>query len=195
MKKVSEIFKEISDRQLKDDLGFNSGLFFVKYSGVSSAGLSQLRRDLKGVGARMFVIKNSFINVALSSINLGKEISGFVDGPTALVFVKDDPVGPSKILTSFAKNNQSIELRGGYIYNKVIQSQDFKVLASIPPRQVLYQQIAVVLNAPIAKLATSLNQILAKIAYAIKAVSDKKQEEKPVEKQEEKQEAKPEEKK
>jgi len=178
MKKVSEIFKEITDRQFKDDIGINSGLFLLKHSGVSSADFTQLRRDLKNTGARIFVSKNNYIKVALKSINIGKEISEFIDGPTAVVFVKDDPVAPSKILTDFAKNNKTIELKGGYINDKVINSQDFKILASIPPRQVLYQQIAMVFNGPIAKLAMSLNQIVAKLAYALKAVSDKKQGEK-----------------
>ncbi|MBL7130048.1 MAG: 50S ribosomal protein L10 [Candidatus Omnitrophica bacterium] len=178
MKKVSEIFKEISDRQLKEDLNINSGLFLFKYTGVSSVDLTHLRKDLRNVGARMFVTKNNFINVALKLINKGKDISGFVDGPIALVFVKDDPVGPSKVLTDFAKNNKTIELKGGYIKDRVVHSQDFKMLASIPPRQVLYQQIAMAFNGPISKLALSLNQIVAKLAYALKALSDKKKEEK-----------------
>lgn len=202
MKKVSELFKEIADRQLKDNLKFNSGLFFFNYSGASSANLTQLRRDLKSTGARMFVTKNNFINVGLRSINIGKELSEFINGPTALVFVKDDPVGPSKVLAEFAKNNNSIKLKGGYIHDKIVQSKDFKILASIPPRQVLYQQVAIAINGPIVKLATSLNQIIAKVVYAIKAVSDKKQKEpeakpeaKVEAKSEAKQEAKPEEKK
>lgn len=178
MKKVSEIFKEIADKKLNDDLSLNSGLFFVKYSGVSSANLTQLRRDLKSAGARMFVTKNNFANVALKSINIGKEVSDFISGPTALVFIKDDPIGPSKVLTSFAKNNKTIELAGGYIHDKVVKPQDFKILASIPSRQVLYQQIAIVFNGPISKFALSLKQIVAKIAYALKALSDKKQEDK-----------------
>lgn len=177
MKKVSELFKEIADKQLKENLGLNSGLFLFNYSGVSSANLTQLRRDLKNAGARMFVTKNNFTNVALRSINIGKELSEFINGPTALVFVKDDPVGPSKILAEFAKNNDSIKLKGGYIHDKIVQSKDFKILASIPSRQVLYQQVAMAFNAPIAKLATSLNQIIVKVAYALKAISDKKQKE------------------
>jgi large subunit ribosomal protein L10 len=178
MKKVSEIFKEKSDQQIKQDLGGNSGLFFVEYSGASSADMTKLRRELKNAGARIFVTKNSFINIALGSINIGKDIQDFVTGPTALVFVKDDPVSASKVLINFAKNKESIKLKGGYFNDQVVNAKDFKIMASIPTRQVLYQQIATAFNAPIVKLAISLNQIVSKLAYAIKAVSDKKQGEK-----------------
>jgi large subunit ribosomal protein L10 len=174
MKKISEILKEKSDSKLKEDLKLNAGLFFIKYSGVSSANLTQLRRNLKNAGARMFVTKNNFISVALKTINIGKDIAEFVNGPVALIFVKDDPVAPSKVLTDFAKSNSAVELKGGYIKDRVIRLQDFKVIANIPSRQVLYQRVATSFNSPISKLAMSLNQILAKLAYALKAVSDKK---------------------
>lgn len=178
MKKVSTLFKEISDKQLKEDLRLNSGLFLFNYAGASSADLTQLRRDLNSVDAKIFVTKNSFISLALKTIDIGKKIKDFVEGPTALVFVKDDPVAPSKVLTKFAKTHESIVLRGGYIGERVLQKSDFKFLSSIPPREVLYQQVATAINGPVSKLAMSLNQILAKIAYALKAIGDKKKEEK-----------------
>ena len=178
MKKVSTLFKEITDNQLKEDLRSNSGLFLFKYSGVNSADFTQLRRDLKNVDAKMFVTKNNFVNLVLKSIDKDKEILGYVEGPTALVFIKDDPIGPSKLLAGFAKTHDDIDLRGGYIKDKIIHPQDFKVLASIPSKQVLYQQIAMVFNGPISKLAMSLNQIVTKLAYALKAISDNKNKEK-----------------
>jgi large subunit ribosomal protein L10 len=174
MKKISDIFREVVDKQLKENIKLNEGLFLFRYSGVTSADLTKLRRDLKSVNARMFVTKNSFISTVLRSINIGKEASALIEGPTALIFVKDDPVGVSKVLTTFAKTHETIVLKGGYLNDRIINSQDFKTLASIPPRQVLYQQVAVAFNAPVTKLAMSLNQIVAKIAYALKAVSDKK---------------------
>lgn len=174
MKKVGDIFKETSDRRLKEDLRSNSGLFFFNYAGVSSAALTQLRRDLKGTGARMFVTKNTFISLALKDIYKGKETSDFVKGPLALIFVKDDPVAPSKVLTDFIKKHEAVNLRGGFINDRVVNPQEFKMIANIPPRQVLYQQIAAMFNSPATKLAVSLKQVVAKLAYALDAVSNKK---------------------
>lgn len=175
MKKVSEIFKEESDKILQKDLSNNSGLFFFNYSGVDSTDLSVLRRNLKNCGAKIFITKNSFINLTLKKIDKGKDILDLIDGPTALIFVRDDPIGPSKILTEFAKTHETIKLRGGLINDRLIQAQDFKMLANIPPREVLYQQLATAINGPISKLAVSLNQIVLKLVYALKIVSEKKE--------------------
>ncbi len=172
MKKIGDLFKQFIDRQLKESLDVNEGLFLFKYAGVTSADLTRLRRNLKNVNARMFVAKNSFTNLALKAINKGKAVGDFIEGPTALVFVKEDPVSVSKVLTEFSKTHEAIVLKGGYLNDRVINSQDFKMLANIPPRPVLYQQIAVAFNAPVSKLSMGLNQIVAKIAYVLKAVSD-----------------------
>ena len=178
MKKVGDIVRETSDKQLKKDLSSNSNLFLFKYSGVSAADLNQLRRGLKNVKAKMFITKNNFINLSLKTENRNKEILDFIDGPTALVFVKDDPIAPSKVLTDFAKTHETIVLKGGYINDRVIHTQDFKILANIPSKQAIYQQIAVVFNGPITNLAINLKQITAKLAYALKSLSEKREKEK-----------------
>ena len=177
MKKVSDIFKKLADERLQKDLSSSSGLFLVGCSGISSADLSILRRDLDSLGSRMFVTKNSFMSAALKKAEKDPLLLNFIDGPTALVFVSEDPVGIAKVMTNFVKSHESMKLRGGYLRDRLLQAQDFKVLASIPSRQVLYQQIAVACNGPLSKLATSLNQIVVKLCYALKAVGEKKQKE------------------
>jgi large subunit ribosomal protein L10 len=174
MKKIGDIVKELIDRQLKESLKINEGLFLFKYAGVTSADLTQLRRSLKGVNAKMFVTKNSFINLALKAIDKTQAATDLIEGPTALVFVKQDPIGVSKVLTGFSKTHETVVLKGGFLKDRRMDPQDFKVLAGLGSKQDLYQQIASVLNAPASKLAMGLNQIVAKLAYALKAVSDKK---------------------
>ena len=175
MNKVSDLVKKFTDEKLKKDFNNNPGLFLINYSGVSSADLTVLRRDLTSFGSKMFIVKNSYIDVALKDIDKGKEVKGMMSGPTALIFIDEDPVGPAKVLTDFAKTHDSLKLRGGYIRDRLLEVKDFKMLASIPPREILYQQIAVACNGPVTKLAQSLNQIVTKLCYALKAISDKKE--------------------
>ena len=177
MKKVSDIFRKLSDERLRKDLESSSGLFFVGYSGVASADLTVLRRDLGSFGSRMFVTKNSFMNVVLKKAekDKSKDILGFIDGPTALVFIDDDPIGPAKVLTNFVKSHDTMKLRGGYIRDRLLQEQDFRMLASIPSREILLHQLAFTLNGPLTKFAMSLNQIILKLCYALKAIGENKE--------------------
>ena len=177
MKKVSTIVKDRIDDKLKDGLKNSLGVLFVGYSGVASSNMSELRKSLKSSGAELFVTKNRFSSLALKN-SLASQIADsagkFIDGPVGLVFIKDDPVSVCKMLTEFSKTCTALELKGGYLEEQIIDKQDFKKIASIPSRQVLYQQIATGLNAPIAKLAMSLNQIIASVVYALKGIIDKK---------------------
>jgi large subunit ribosomal protein L10 len=91
-----------------------------------------------------------------------------------MVFVKDDPIAASKIIVNFIKEHEALQIRGGFMAERVITSGDIKAIAKLSSRQALYSAVASVLNAPIAKLAMSLNQIIAKLAYALKAVAEKK---------------------
>jgi len=178
MKKVSQIFKEKVDLKLKDDLNNHPGVLVLNYSGVESAGLTELRKSLNASGAKLFITKNKFSLLAFKNVldtKITESVAQFIDGPVGLVFIQEDPVATCKALTEFAKTYTNIKLKGGYLKEQIINKQDFKIIANIPPRQVLYQQIAIGFNAPIAKLATSLNQIIAKLAYSLKDLIDKKQ--------------------
>jgi len=178
MKKVSQIFKETVDSQLSQDLKSSSGVFVIGCSGIGSAVLTDLRKNLKSIGSKLFITKNKFSSLAFKNSldsTIVQDVTKFLNGPVGLIFVKDDPVPTCKTLTEFAKTCEKMELKGGYLNQQIINKQDFKAIASIPPRQVLYQQIAMTLNAPIAKLAMSLNQVIGKLAYALNDLINKKQ--------------------
>ena len=178
MKRTSDIFRELADKRIEGDLKNCEGLFFVGFSGVNSADLTTLRRELHSSGSRMFVTKNSFVSQTMKKANKDAAVIDFLNGPTALVFVSEDPVKPAKVLVEFLKTHETMKLRGGFVRDRLIQTSDFKMLASIPSRSVLYQQIAIGCNGPLSKLVQSLNQITAKLCYALKAVADKKDKEK-----------------
>jgi len=178
MKKVSQIFKEAVDKQLKEAIQDNKGVFVVGFSGVGSSMLTDLRKNLKAIGTRFFITKNKFISLAFRNSldsKMAEEVIKFIDGPIGLVFVKDDPVVVCKALTDFRKVCEKIDLRGGYLNQQIINKDDFKVISSIPPREVLYQQLVTAINSPIARLAMSLNHIIGKLVYALNDLVNKKQ--------------------
>ena len=177
MKRVSEIVKDITDKNLQENINKSEGVFFINYSGVSSADMTALRRNLSVSGSRMVVSKNSYFTNSLKKEQKNEAVTSLISGPTALVFIEDDPVKPVKVLTDFLKTHDSVKLQGGYIRERMLEVQDFKVLASIQSREVLYQQIAIACNGPVTKFATSLKQILAKVCYAVQAVREKKEKE------------------
>lgn len=173
-KKIGEMFRDLVSQDLKRKLDGSSDLFLLNYHKLKSADMTLLRKNLKSAGASVLVTKNSFMRKAFESAKRPVEILPQIDGPMAMVFVKDDPIGVSKVLMTFAKDHEALTIRGGFLSERLLSAEDIKKIAKLASRQALYGQVASALNAPIGKLASTLNQITTKLVYALNAVKDKK---------------------
>jgi len=172
-KKIGLLVKEISENRIKATLKQSNALFIVKYSGISSPGLSTLRQNLKVANATLFVVKNSVARRALKGAGLDALISS-VDGPCGLVFAKDEPVGVSKVLFNFTKDNEKLKLDGGFLQDKILGKDDIVTLAKLPSKLALRTQVVVILNSPISGLVVTLNQIIAKFVICLDQIKQKK---------------------
>jgi len=173
MKKLGLIFKETSENRIKDTLESSNAVFIVKYSGLSGLDLNILRKNLKGTNASLFVVKNSVARRALKAA--GREnLVGSVEGPCAMVFAKDEPVGASKVLCGFMKEHEPLKLERALLKNKIIEKKDIESMSKLPSREVLRAQVVGALNAPIFGLAFTLNQVLSKFVYCLDQIKQKK---------------------
>jgi len=172
-KKLGLLIKEISENRIKNTLKQSNALFIIKYSGISSPGLSTLRHNLKGANATLFVVKNSVARRALKESGLAALIPS-VEGPCGLVFAKDEPVGVSKVLFDFSKGNEQLKLDGGCLQDKILEKKDIEILAKLPSKQTLRAQVVMALNSPISGLVITLNQVLAKFVYCLDQIRQKK---------------------
>ena len=173
-KKIGEFYRGLVSLELKRRLDSSSDVFLLNYHKLRSSEMTQLRKDLKSVGASILVTKNSFMRKVFQEMKKPAEVLPLIDGPMAFVFVKDDLIATSKVIMRFAKEHEALAVRGGFLSDRVLAPADIKLISKLISRSALYQQVASVLNAPVSKLAMTLNQITTKLAYALNAVRDKK---------------------
>lgn len=174
MKKLGLIFKETSENRIKETLKDSSALFIVKYSGLSGPALNTLRMSLRHSNASFFVVKNSVARRALKSIGQETLVSS-VEGPCGLVFVRDEPVGVSKVLCDFQKEHEPLKLERGLLKDKIIEKKDIESMSRLPSKEVLRAQVVGALNSPISGLVITLNQVLAKFVICLDQIRQKKQ--------------------
>jgi len=174
VKKIGVLYRELVTAELKRRVEASCDIFLINFEKLKSAEVSHLRKALKGSGGSLLVAKNSFMRRALEETKRPGEALKLLDGPMGVVFVKEDPIGVCKALVDFAKAHEALSIRGGIMTDRMVSKDDVKKIAVLGSRQALYQQVAGVLNAPVAQLAQGLNQIVTKLAYALKAVSDTK---------------------
>lgn len=173
MKKIGLVVKEASESRIKNTFKLSKGLIVVKYSGVTSPDMSNLRKTLKGSGSDLFVVKNSIARRALKDLGLNDLVKS-VETPCGMIFFKEEPVDVSKILCSFRKENPKLILEGGMLLDKILTLKDIETMSTLPSKEALRGKLVVTLNAPIVKLAMVLNQTLKKFVYCLDQIKNTK---------------------
>ena len=157
---VEEIARELEKANL---------IIVADYHGIDVAGDTELRRRLKSEGCRYRVVKNTLTRLACQRIGL-EGLEEFLEGPTALAYTADDPVGPARVFLEFGRENEALSVKGGLLEGQVLAPEGVRALGEIPPREILLAQVCRGFQAPISGLANVLQGNIRKLAYAFDAV-------------------------
>lgn len=165
---------DASVKQLKGLLGDAQTFFLVDYQGLSAGELNSLRSKLRESGGQLLVAKNTLINVVLKD-NGVEDFADILKGPTALVLIGDDPVGPAKVLTDFAKEqaNDLPAAKGGMLQGQMVAADELKRIATLPSRDQLLSELIGVMQAPLQQLVGVLEGPQRNLAGVLQNYSDK----------------------
>lgn len=136
--------------------GASTGVL-LDYRGLTVDEDTKLRNDLRAAGVKYFVVKNTLLRLAANQVGL-EELDSILHGPTALA-VSEDPVAPAKVLYDFAKDNEKVEIKTGFMDGKVLSMDELTTLAKTPSKDTLIAKIMGSLNAPVSNLARLLSTI------------------------------------
>ena len=138
---------------------------FVDYCGLTVEQDTKLRNKLREAGVEYKVIKNTLTRFAAKEVGFD-ELDPILNGPTSLAISMTDEVAPAKVIADFAKDNEQLEIKAGFVDGKVIDVDEVKVYASIPSKEVLISKMMGSLQAPIGNLVRTLDAIAKKDASA-----------------------------
>lgn len=130
----------------------------VDYRGLTVEEDTKLRNDLRAAGIKYFVVKNTLLRLAANQVGL-EDLDSILHGPTALA-ISEDPVAPAKVLADFAKNNEKMEIKSGFMDGKVMTLDEIKTLANTPSMETLIAKMMGSMNSPISGLARLLSTIV-----------------------------------
>ncbi|MBE7014506.1 MAG: 50S ribosomal protein L10 [Ruminococcaceae bacterium] len=134
----------------------------VDYQGLTVEEDTDLRRKLREAGVEYKVIKNTLIKLALQGTGL-ENLSECLERPTALALANDEVIA-AKVLGDYAKGNEKLEVKMGFLDGDVMSKDEVIALGKIPGKDTLIAQVACGLNSPLTKLAVVLGQVAEKQA-------------------------------
>ena len=71
-----------------------------------------------------------------------------------------DEVAPAKVIADFAKDNEQLEIKAGFLDGKVLALEEIKKLAATPNRETLLAKMLGSMNAPISNLVRTLQALV-----------------------------------
>ena len=131
----------------------------VDYCGLTVEEDTDLRNKLRAAGVEYKVVKNTLTRFAAKEVGFD-ELDAVLNGPTSLAVSYDDPVAPAKVIADFAKDNEKLEIKSGFLDGKVISLEEINQLAKTPSKDVLIAKIMGSLNSPISALTRTLQAIV-----------------------------------
>jgi large subunit ribosomal protein L10 len=159
---VSEIVEHFNE---------SSATVITEYRGLTVKQLSQLRRNL-GRETTYAVLKNTLTKRAAAEAGVALDDNLLV-GPTAIAFVKGDPVEAAKGLRNFAKTNPLLVIKGGVLDGKLLSAAEVSKIADLESREVLLAKVAGVLKALPTRAAGLFQAPLSQVARLAKALEEK----------------------
>jgi large subunit ribosomal protein L10 len=155
---VSRAEKESELSTIAEDFRGAETAVLVDYRGVTVPQVTELRRQVRAVGATYRVVKNTLAKRAAAGTSLAALDQHFA-GPTAVVLTSKDPVAMAKALTTFAKTAPSMSIKAAVVQGQSVAPAAVADLANLPSKPELYAKLLFVLQAPAQQLVTVLSAV------------------------------------
>ena len=147
--------------EIVEDFRTANATVLTEYRGLSVGLMKQLRRSL-GVKNKYSVVKNTLTKIAAKEAGVDLD-PALLAGPSAVAFIKGDPIDAAKALRDFAKENPLLVIKGGIFDGKAVTTAEIMQLANLESREVLLAKIAGALKASMSKAARTFDALRIKM--------------------------------
>ena len=169
LEEKKEIVADVN--QLAND---SSSLVIADARGLNVSEANALRSEGYKSNVSFRVVKNTLVRLSLKGTSYEDIDDDYITGPTMLAFSYEEPGAAAKILKSFAKKNENLNIKGLSIDGKHFNGSEINKLATLPTFIEAISKFAGLLKAPLGKIASLMNEVPSKFARTVTAVKEQK---------------------
>ena len=142
------------------------------YKGIKVEDVTALRRQVREAKGRFKVVKNTISRRVFSDEKYAN-FRKLLKGSAALAFGQGDAVELVKKIADFTKTNKQLTMKAGLLEGAVLSPKELEVLATLPPKPVLYAQLFGWMNQPMGSLLGTMNAQVQNFLYLLKGIEEK----------------------
>ncbi len=144
------------------------------YQGIEANEMTALRDIARGDNVYLRVVKNSLARRAVIGTDF-ECISDELTGALVLAFSMEDPGAAGRVISSFMKENNKLEVKVVAVGGKLLSPSDVQLLAKMPTKDQAISMLMSVMKAPITKLVQTMAEPQAKLVRTVAAVKEQKE--------------------
>ncbi|MGK2882711.1 MAG: 50S ribosomal protein L10 [Mycobacterium sp.] len=144
----------------------------TEYRGLTVANLAALRRSL-GADTTYSVAKNTLVKRAASDAGV-VGLDELFAGPTAIAFIKGEPVDAAKAIKTFAKEHKALVIKGGFMDGRALSVDEVNRIADLESREVLLAKMAGAMKAKTSQAAALFAAPASQLARLVFALQEKR---------------------
>ncbi len=158
-------------KQIKKWFEQADSLLVLHYRGLKVSEANELRGQVKGMNSELRVFKNTLARIALAGTP-NEGLAAMLEGPVAVVFVREDPAPVARSLRNFARGRDDFYLLGGMLEGRVLTGREVEAFALLPPREVLVGMALGCVASPLSGLVGVTAGPLRKMLGVMQAIAD-----------------------
>src|SRR5512142_1545261 len=133
---VTKAKKSQQVEKLSGDLQKIGNLVVATYTKMTVAQDYELRKALRGAGAKYQVVKNTLAERAAKGTKVEGALKDLA-GVTSIAYTTGDPVAMAKVLTKIAKDTPEFTFKVGVVEGRVVSIKEIESLATMPAKEEL----------------------------------------------------------
>ncbi|MDD5144751.1 MAG: 50S ribosomal protein L10 [Candidatus Pacebacteria bacterium] len=141
--KKSKRIEELKDRILRQ-----KSMVLLGITGLKVKDMTELRKRLKKSGGELKVIKKSLANIVLQENKISFDKKKHKT-EVALVLGYEDEIMPAKTVYQFSKENDKVQILGGFLTNEEKSVEEVIALAQLPTKPELLSKVVGSISAPV----------------------------------------------
>ncbi len=165
--------KKLVVEDIKQKIQDAKSVVFVKFSGLSVAEDTALRREFRKNNVEYKVLKNTLIRRAFNDMGI-TDFDDDLNGPTSVAFGTDETGASKIIMDAVKKYDQKVVVKSAFVDGGRVDANGVKTLASMPSKEELIAKMLGSMQAPIANFVGVLSAMPRSLVIALNAVAEKK---------------------
>ena len=158
---------------IKEKIQDAKSVVFVKFSGLTVAEDTELRREFRKNNVEYKVLKNTLIRRAFNDMGI-TDFDEDLNGPTSVAFGQDETAASKVIVEAAKKYQDKVVVKSAFVDGGKVDVNGVKELASMPSKEELIAKMLGSLQAPLTNFVGVLTAMPRGLVCALNAIAEKK---------------------